>query len=173
MRNWSDAALVGEARRGDRDAAGELFARHWPAAWRAAHAIVGRREAADDVAQDAFVRAFAALGRFDSARPFAPWLHRIVVNRALDELRRERRLVPLDALPDTPVWDADDGDAALLAVVADLPIDRRVACVLRYGLGYSPTEIADLLDTPVGTINSRLARALRDLRCREGIAAVC
>ena len=52
---------------------------------------------ADDVVQDAFERAFAALTRFDASRPFAPWLHRIVVNRSLDLLRSERRLVGLDS----------------------------------------------------------------------------
>ncbi len=146
-----------------------MFERHWTDAWRAAYAIVGRRECADDVAQDAFLKAFGALERFDVSRPFAPWLHRIVVNRALDELRSERRLVSIDELAEPAVWDVADGDAALLAAVADLPVDRRVVCVLRYGLGYSPTEIAGLLDVPVGTVNSRLGRALNDLRSREGV----
>ena len=84
MHAQSDAELVGRAREGSRDAAAELFARHWPDAWRVARAVTGRRDMADDVAQDAFERAFAALGRFDRRRPFAPWLHRIVVNRSLD-----------------------------------------------------------------------------------------
>src|SRR5881392_2874244 len=93
MRMRSDAKLVELARTGSRDAAAEIFSRHWRPAWRAAYAITGRRELADDVAQDAFERAFAALSRFDERRPFAPWLHRIVVNRCLDLLRSERRLV--------------------------------------------------------------------------------
>src|SRR2546421_11984724 len=96
MRMRSDARLVELARHGSRDAAGELFTRHWRAAWRAAYVITGRREFADDVAQDAFERAFAALSRFDESRPFGPWLHRIVVNRCLDLLRTERRLVAGD-----------------------------------------------------------------------------
>src|SRR5918912_2312355 len=97
MRIRSDARLVELARGGSRDAAAALFDRHWPGAWRAAYGVTGRRELADDVAQDAFERAFAALGRFDERRPFAPWLHRIVVNRCLDLLRSERRLVAGDA----------------------------------------------------------------------------
>ena len=96
MRIRSDATLVELARSGSRDAAAELFARHWRAAWRAANVVTGRRELADDVAQDAFERAFAALARFDERRPFGPWLHRIVVNRSLDLLRTERRLVAGD-----------------------------------------------------------------------------
>src|SRR2546429_9339249 len=93
MRMRSDAKLVELARRGSRDAAAELFTRHWRAAWRAAYVVTGRRELADDVAQDAFERPFAALSRFDEQRPFAPWLHRIVVNRCFDLLRTHRRLV--------------------------------------------------------------------------------
>jgi len=89
VRRASDATLVRKARNGSREAAGELFGRYWPGAWRAALVLTGRREMADDVAQDAFERAFAALSRFDESRPFGAWLHRIVVNRALDLMRPE------------------------------------------------------------------------------------
>jgi RNA polymerase sigma-70 factor, ECF subfamily len=166
MRRSTDAALVRRARDGSRDAAGELFARHWPGAWRAALVVTGRREMADDVAQDAFERAFAALGRFDESRPFGAWLHRIVVNRALDLLRRERRLVGLDSTEELAGgWrDVEVEDRALLEAVVVLSEPRRVVIVLRYGLGYAPTEIGKLLDLPTGTVNSRLARALDDLR---------
>ncbi len=165
MRRRSDRVLVQQARRGSRAAAGELFERHWPAAWRAAYAITGRRDVAEDVAQDGFERALRALDRFDPRRPFAPWLHRIVVNRALDVIRKDRRLVALDDVPETPMWDvADDADGAMLAALAVLTPERRAVCLLRYGLGYAPAEIADLLDLPVGTVHSRLARALADLR---------
>jgi RNA polymerase sigma-70 factor (ECF subfamily) len=161
----SDAKLVELARRGSRDAAAELFARHWRSAWRAAYGVTGRREMADDVAQDAFERAFAALGRFDERRPFAPWLHRIVVNRCLDLLRSERRLVFADSALERLEWrDVAGGDRELLEVVSNLSLQRRVVIVLRYGLGYSPTAIAELLGVPTGTVNSRLARALDDLR---------
>jgi RNA polymerase sigma-70 factor (ECF subfamily) len=161
----SDAKLVELAREGSREAAAELFDRHWPGAWRAAYAVTGRREMADDVAQDAFERAFAALARFDERRPFAPWLHRIVVNRSLDLLRTERRLVGGE--PEqfaAALEDAGRGDAELLEAVAHLSLQRRVVIVLRYGLGYTPSAIADLLGVPTGTVNSRLARALEELR---------
>ena len=69
MRMRSDAKLVQLARRGSRDAAAELFSRHWRSAWRAAYVIAGRRELADDVAQDAFERAFAALAPPDRRQP--------------------------------------------------------------------------------------------------------
>src|SRR3982751_4415709 len=129
MRMRSDAKLVELARRGSREAAGELFSRHWPGAWRAAYGVTGRRDMADDVAQDAFERAFAALSRFDERRPFGPWLHRIVVNRSLDLLRSERRLVG-DAELDRLEWhDLGSGDQELLAAVAGLSLQRRIVVV--------------------------------------------
>lgn len=164
MRRRSDAKLVELARSGSRDAAAELFSRHWRPAWRAAYAITRRRELADDVAQDAFERAFAALSRFDEGRPFAPWLHRIVANRCLDLLRAERRLAGDAELERLEAPEAAAGDAELLDAVGGLSLQRRVVVVLRYGLGYPPPAIAALLDLPVGTVHSRLARALDDLR---------
>lgn len=165
VREASDRDLVRGARRGDRDAAAALFRRYWRDAWRAAFAITGRRALADDVAADAFERAFAALDRFDERRPFAPWLHRIVANRALDVLRLERRLAG-DEPPEVPDLAPahDTGDRSLLASVAELEVERRVVVVLRYGVGMTPKQIAETLDLPVGTVNSRLARALGQLR---------
>jgi RNA polymerase sigma-70 factor (ECF subfamily) len=170
MRMRSDAKLVQLARHGSRDAAAELFSRHWPSAWRAAYAITGRRELADDVAQDAFERAFSALARFDERRPFGPWLYRIVFNRCLDLLRTERRMVAADAELARLEWhDVPSGDRELLDAVAGLSLQRRVVLVLRYGLGYTPSAIAELLDLPTGTVNSRLARALEDLRVQHEV----
>ena len=165
MRMRSDARLIELARRGSRDAAAELFTRHWRSAWRAAYVVTGRRELADDVAQDAFERAFAALGRFDESRPFGPWLHRIVVNRCLDLLRTERRLVRGETeLERLEAHDVSAGDRELLDAIGGLSLQRRVVVVLRYGLGYTPTAIGELLAIPTGTVNSRLARALEELR---------
>ena len=165
MHEPSDRELVRGARRGDREAAAALFRRHWRDAWRAAYAVTGRPALADDVAADAFERAFAALGRFDERRPFRPWLHRIVANRALDLLRAERRLAS-DEPPDVAdlLPDHRGGDRGLLAAVVDLPLERRVVVVLRYGVGMTPKQIGAALDLPVGTVNSRLARALEQLR---------
>ncbi|HEY6055590.1 MAG TPA: RNA polymerase sigma factor [Gaiellaceae bacterium] len=164
MGERTDADLVARARGGSRDAAAELFERYWGAAWRAAYAVTGRRAMADDVAQDAFERAFAALGRFDERRPFGPWLHRIVVNRALDLLRSERRLV--GEVVEAEWVDVRDGDVALLDAVSALPLQRRVVVVLRFGLGLTPSAIAEVLGVPVGTVSSRLARALDQLRAQ-------
>src|SRR6266540_1469973 len=63
-----------------------LFRHHWPHAYRAAYLVVHDSAAAEDIAQEAFLAAVRALDRFDRRRPFGPWLHRIVVNRAIDYL---------------------------------------------------------------------------------------
>jgi RNA polymerase sigma-70 factor, ECF subfamily len=169
MTEPSDGELVARAHGGSREAAAALFERHWGTAWRLARTVSGRRDMADDIAQDAFERAFAALGRFDRSRPFGPWLHRIVVNRTLDLLRSERRLVGLEAPErlESEWCDVGAEDRGLLEAVAWLTPQRRVVIVLRYGLGYTPADIARMLEVPVGTVHSRLARALDDLRQRE------
>jgi RNA polymerase sigma-70 factor, ECF subfamily len=165
VREASDRDLVRAARRGDREAAASLFRRYWQSAWRVAFAITGRRAMADDVAADAFERAFAALDRFDDRRPFSPWLHRIAANRALDLLRAERRIAGGE--PDESadfIADQRGGDRSLLAAVADLSLERRTVVILRFGVGMTPKQIAAALDVPVGTVNSRLARSLEQLR---------
>ena len=173
MRRPSDGVLVQRARRGSNAAVAELFERHWPGAWRAALAITGRADVAEDVAQDGFERAFRALDQFDAARPFAPWLHRIVVNRALDVMRKDRRLVSLESVPEpTAADDVPYDDVDAFRAFAALTPERRAVCVLRYGLGYTPPEIAEVLDLPLGTVHSRLARALGDLRVQMEVSRV-
>ena len=159
----SDAALVRSAQSGSSEAVEELFRRHWPAVHRSAWLVVHDVAAAEDIAQEAFVSALRALDRFDRRRPLAPWLHRIVVNRAID-WSRARALRPetgADTVPDAAAPDVRDeiGDE-LVAALADLGPEHRAVVVLRHLLGYTPGEIAAMLDLPRGTVNSRLRRAL-------------
>ena len=162
----SDQDLVRASAAGSREAAGELFERHWDVAWRVGYALTGSRALAEDVAQDAFQRVFRALAGFDLSRPFGPWLHRIVVNRALDVMRREQRLVSREDA-DAPAVDwVEDRlrDADLFAALARLSPERRAVVVLRYWLDYTQEEIARMLELPIGTVSSRLTRALSVLR---------
>jgi RNA polymerase sigma-70 factor (ECF subfamily) len=158
-----DGQLVSRARSGDRQAASALFERYWPDAFRTAYAIVGRRDAAEDAAQEGFVRAFGALDRFDTGRPFGAWLARIVVNCSIDRTRADRRLAPLNDDPGA-TWVTEVRHDELLAAVAALAPDRRQVVVLRYWAGLTQAEIATLLGVPLGTANSRLARAVDELR---------
>src|SRR5436190_2871300 len=106
----SDAALVRAAQRGSSEAAEELFRRHWPSAHRAAWLVVHDAAAAEDIAQESFLAALRALPRFDVRRPLGPWLHRIVVNRAIDFSRaRTLRGEVTDEGADRPAPDAARG----------------------------------------------------------------
>jgi RNA polymerase sigma-70 factor (ECF subfamily) len=158
--------LVREAQRGSREALASLYSAHWQRAHRAAYLVVHDAAAAEDIAQDAFLAAVDALDRFDRRRPFAPWLHRIVVNRAIDWARREalRRRV---ADPDSTQLAAEPAETLgqdLMAALAALPPEQRAVVVLRHLLEYTPGEIARMLELPRGTVNSRLRRALDQLR---------
>jgi RNA polymerase sigma-70 factor, ECF subfamily len=168
-RGWSrasEAALVRAAQRGSAEAFAELFRRHWPRAHRAAWLVVHDASAAEDVAQEAFLAAVRALDRFDRRRPFGPWLHRIVVNRAIDYARaRELRREVADAGIEPAVVDrADAPGEDVLAALAALPPDQRAVIVMRHLLGFTPGEIASALGLPRGTVNSRLRRGLDGLQ---------
>ena len=157
----NDRALVREAQRGSSRALADLYSSHWRRAHRAAYLVVRDEAVAEDIAQDAFIAAVAALDRFDRRRPFAPWLHRIVVNRAIDWARREalRRKVdePDEQAASVPPEQVGEDVKEALAL---LPVEQRAVIVLRYLLDYSPGEIARMLELPRGTVNSRLRRAL-------------
>ena len=142
-----------------------LFRHHWPHAYRAAYVVVHDAAAAEDIAQEAFLSAVRSLDRFDRRRPFGPWLHRIVVNRAIDWTRARalRREVAGEALESTPgprAGPLEGNPVGLAAHLADLPPEQQAVIVLRYLLEYTPGEIADILELPRGTVNSRLRRGL-------------
>jgi RNA polymerase sigma-70 factor (ECF subfamily) len=168
-RGWSrasEASLVRAAQRGSNEAFAELFRRHWPKAHRAAWLVVHDATAAEDVAQEAFLAAVRALDRFDRRRPFGPWLHRIVVNRAIDYARaREQRREVADSGIEPAAFDRADapGDDVVAALSA-LPPDQRAVIVMRHLLGFTPGEIASALGLPRGTVNSRLRRGLDGLQ---------
>jgi RNA polymerase sigma-70 factor (ECF subfamily) len=164
----SEHALVRAAQAGSATAMEELFRRHWPAAHRAAWLVVHDAAAAEDVAQEAFLAAVRALHRFDRRRPFGPWLHRIVVNRAIDHARaREVRREVGEELVAEPVAPAVAGPGAseeLVAALARLAPEQRAVIVMRHLLGFTPGEIARALGLPRGTVNSRLRRGLDALQ---------
>ena len=153
-----------EAQRGSAAAFEELFRAHWARAYRAALLVVGDAAAAEDIAQESFLAAVRALDRFDRRRPFGPWLHRIVVNRAIDWVRARslRRELDLEGVaePAAPAAERGERSDELASALASLVPEQRAVIVLRYLLEYTPGEIADLLDLPRGTVNSRLRRGL-------------
>lgn len=161
----ADGGLVERYRAGSEQAGSLLVERHWPRAWRAAYAVLGDRPAADDAAQSAIERAFTEMDRFDTSRPFGPWIDRIAVNQALNILRARRREVELvDEFPVADLYPEIAERDEVARALGSLSEEQRLVVVLRYWADMTPSEIAGALDAPVGTVSSRLARALVALR---------
>jgi len=171
-----ESELVERARRGDTAAYEEIVRRYQDIAFRVAYVIVGSAEEAEDAAQEAFVRAYNALGSFRSGSPLRPWLLTIVANAARTRRSASARhpTLALSAAADRP-----SDDAAQLPEVAALAAERRrellnavhalrdadqrvITC--RYFLELTEAETAEALNCPRGTVKSRLARALQRLR---------
>jgi RNA polymerase sigma factor (sigma-70 family) len=174
-----EAELVERARKGDHDAYELLMRQHEQAAFRAAFLILGSAADAEDVAQEAFVKAFRALGRFRTGAPFRPWLLRIVGNEARNHRRASGRrdfhhfravlLEPVGP-PETPDEQLLRGEERrrLFATVNRLPSAERVAIVARYVAGLSDAEAAALLRVPRATLKMRAWRGLQRLRRELG-----
>lgn len=169
-----DDVLVAGARAGSTKAITALVHRHWSSVHRTAYLIVGDSSAAEDVAQESMLAALAALDRFDETRRIGPWLNRIAVNNALKWIRSATRrrevsaeLVDLEGSADGTSAHRQISDELLTALRALEP-DQRAVVVLRYLLDCTPGEIAEVLDVPRGTVNSRLRRALDRLGAELG-----
>jgi RNA polymerase sigma-70 factor (ECF subfamily) len=175
-RPLEDAELVELARDGDVRAYGELVERYREVAFRTAYLVVRNAADAEDAAQEAFVKAYYALGRFRAGEPFRPWILRIVTNEARNRRRsagrRERLALRLaldrgagDAAPSPAVAAmATETRAALLAALDRLGERDRTVIAYRYLLDLSEAETAAALGVRRGTVKSRLSRALARLR---------
>jgi RNA polymerase sigma-70 factor (ECF subfamily) len=181
-RPLEETELIERARRGDVGAYEELVRRYRDVALRTA-VVVGRGvDDAEDAAQEAFVKAYAALGRFRTGAPFRPWLLRIVANEARNRRRAAGRrdgLVLRAAAGDRPsgIDAAPSPEAAVLdqerrstlvAAVNALRDEDREVIGARYFLDLSEAEMAEALGIPRGTVKSRLSRAMGRLRAELG-----
>lgn len=174
-----DDYLAAAARDGDRIAFGRLAARWERRLVRHAWRLTGDAEAARDVAQDAWVDIARGLKRLDDSRAFPAFALRIVTRRAADHVRRARRRragdarVAAEPAPQDGAAEAMEAQAArgpVAAAVAGLPPDQRAAVALFYLEDLTVAEIAVALDTPVGTIKTRLKTAREKLRSALGLA---
>jgi RNA polymerase sigma factor (sigma-70 family) len=174
----TEEELVTRAKRGELEAYEEIVRRHQSIAFRTAWVIAGSAADAEEAAQDAFVKAHAALGRFRAGAPFRPWLLAIVANEARNRAkaasRRERLALrvaeerrPGGAVPspEAALLDSERRDE-LLAALAHLSQTDREAIACRYFLELSEEETAAALGCPRGTVKSRTSRALDRLRVR-------
>jgi RNA polymerase sigma-70 factor (ECF subfamily) len=169
-REIDDAALVEAAQGGDRAALDQLLRRHYDRIHAVCRRIAGGTRDADDACQEALIKIVRGLPRFDGNAAFGTWAYRIATNAALDELRKRRRR-PLLAIADSderPNEPHDPGAArrvdavvdrlAIDEAMAELPDEFRVAVTLRDVVDLDYAEIASVLDVPLGTVKSRIAR---------------
>lgn len=171
-------AVLERARRGDQKAFAAVI-RHYDQGLRAlAYRLLGDRDRMDDALQEAYVKAFRALPRFQRRARLGTWLYRIVYNTCLDELRRERRAAHnrLDEDVDQPGGWADPADIAagrsdLARALASLPPQERAAVLLVDAHGFGYGDAARVLGVPEGTVASRLNRARTSLRAALGATA--
>jgi RNA polymerase sigma-70 factor (ECF subfamily) len=174
----SDAELARQALAGSQEAFRALVARYASAAVNVAAGLVRDRTVAEDLAQEAFIRAFARLHTYDSQRKFSAWFFQVLRNVSIDYLRRKRiGSVSLDMLqaegyPDPPSEPSASPDAeaersalaaALTAALARLRPEYREALVLKYQQELGIEEIAAILDVPEGTVKTFLHRARKEL----------
>ncbi len=179
----NEGEAISRLKRGDINGLETLVRQHQVRAVRTAYLITQDRALAEDIVQAAFLRAYQRIQQFDSARPFAPWFMRSVVNAAiqaardrehqdsLDEIvqRNESDFTFADLIPDAaPGLDelAEQAEVrqAVWAALQKLPPDQRAAVVLRYYLGLGEDEMSDQMHVPPGTIKWRLHAARKQLR---------
>ena len=172
-----ETGLVLAAQRGDEAAFTEIVRRYQHAVYRVAYGLTRNASDADDLAQETFVRAYQAIGRFRAGEPLYPWLSRIAINQVYSLFRRRRRrpeaaLEPLLeggrqwAAPDDPEGEVADREHRehLHSAFSELSDEHQVVLVLRVVEGLSYDEIARTLAVPIGTVMSRLSRARAELK---------
>lgn len=171
----AESELLTRAQGGDHDAYAELVRRYSPIAHRTA-TLLGARSAAENVVQEAFVKAYRALGRVDAHRPFGPWLLQMVANETRNAHRSQRRrgaretgevtlMVPLSASIDpADVALSHERRDELTAALDQLPDRYRAVVVCRFVLDLDESETSVVLKIPRGTVKSHLHRGLAKLR---------
>lgn len=171
MPDPGDRDLALRARRGDADAFGELVRRYQTSVFNVCYRLLGERREAEDLAQEAFIRAYERLNMFNAELPFGPWMRRVAANLGLNRLERERSApvsVPLDEERDPEGKGEGDPAAArehveraegVRAAIQSLPPRYRAVIELRHFQELSYDEIAAALSLPVSDVKSHLFRA--------------
>jgi RNA polymerase sigma-70 factor (ECF subfamily) len=170
--------LIRQAQTGDQEAFGALVERHQRYVYNLASRVVGNQQDAEDLAQEAFIRAWVAIANFRLESSFRTWLFRIVINlfyNRLPGLRRELYALGEDCLADIPDDSSPDFDptssieaeeihAFLHKQIDRLPESQRLLVILRYQQGLSYEDIARVVSLPLGTVKTGLFRAKERLR---------
>src|ERR1700733_5350392 len=186
LRKLADEELMERVADCDADAFEVVLERHADAAFSLAYRICGRRSVAEDIAQESFLALWRSGERYDRARgSVRTWTLGIVHNRAIDALRRsgthDRRRASDEGIEETLEASERTEDQAVENAVSseirgalgELPSDQRKVIELAYFGGFTHTEIASMLDTPVGTVKGRMRLGLQKLRSQlQGWEAV-
>lgn len=165
-----EGALVQACRRGEEGAFAEVYRRHFAEVRRYVYPVLRDPRLAEDAAQEAFARAFRAIGRFQQQASLRTWLFRIGHNEAINIARRRPRREVLAYAPrDVPADGAEElavGEQrqVIRQALRALPPEYREVLVLRYWQDLTDVQIAGAIGCPVGTVKSRLSRARRQLR---------
>lgn len=176
----TDEELVARSVRGDAESFNQLVVRWERPIYALAYRVIGREEDARDVCQEAFLRAFRALGGFKGQAKFSSWLYRITLNLCRDWMRRERR-APLVDTPEgidlielagedeeaEPIEDMvarHDLSRVVAKAMARLPEEQRTAIILKEYHGLTFQEIADMQGCPLSTVKTRVYQGLTVLR---------
>jgi len=160
-----ERTLLTRARLGNQQAFAELYARHAQAVHALAYRLTGDRAAAEDIAQDTFLRMLKFLGGLRSDQPLRPWLKRVAANAAIDHLRRNRRLQLADAEAEWPDPSAStETGAEIHGLLRRLPPPVRTVVWLHLMEGWSHRELADRFGRSESWSKSLLSRALRTLQ---------
>jgi RNA polymerase sigma-70 factor (ECF subfamily) len=168
----NERAVVRRAQEGDATAYEEIVRRYERTAFRAAYFVTRNAADAEDAVQDAFVKAWRALHRFDSRKPLRPWLLTIVVNEARTRsgAARRRQELSLRLTSENAEATAPSPEESLtrrselgraLAAYQQLPADQQAVVAARFFLQLSEAETAEVLNLRLGTVKSRLSRALK------------
>ena len=181
LRSLADEDLMQLVRRGDARAFELIYERHSPAAFSLAYRMMGTRSGAEDVTQDAFLSAWRSGARYDRARgSVRTWVLGIVHHRAIDALRRatvhDRRKTGDEGIEErfeaperTDVEAARREEAGTVrSALSSLPADQCQVIELAYFGGFTHTEIAEMLEAPVGTIKGRMRLGLKKMRAQLG-----
>jgi RNA polymerase sigma-70 factor (ECF subfamily) len=178
----TDAALIERLRTNDFEALGNLFDRYYTQIYRTAMAITHDSAAADDIAQDCFLKLHHYANRIDTSLPLMPWLYRVTVNLSYTWItRRQKRRVSIETLVDqlvspanfAPEHLAEQGEtiSRVQRAIQELPRNQQTVIALHYLGDLSLDEIAQMVNVPVGTVKSRLYYAREALRRKLGDTA--
>lgn len=172
-----DASLIAATLAGDSAAFGRLVQQYQDRLYNSLLRVLGSADDAMDIVQDAFVQAYVKLQSFRGGSAFYTWLYRIAFNLAMSHMRRQHTKASLDEMKTLIGAEPSDGqppaESGLIeqeraelvhSALAELSIEHRQIIVLREIDGCSYEEIAEILDSPVGTVRSRLFRARLELR---------